>query len=47
MLYKVFQNPFYMGYVVHKQKLIKGVHIPMVTRAEFERAQELFKKNRR
>lgn len=47
MLYKVFQNPFYMGYIIHNQKFIKGIHVPMVTREEFERAQGLFKNNRR
>jgi DNA invertase Pin-like site-specific DNA recombinase len=46
-VYKVFTNPFYVGYLRHKQGLYKGCHVPMVTQEEFDRMQELLGRNDR
>ena len=40
-LYSLFSNPFYAGYFVHNGRWHRGAHQPMVTWAEFERAQEM------
>ncbi len=42
-IYRVFQNPFYMGLIVARKtgEQFVGAHPPMVSRAEFVRAQEL------
>ena len=40
-VYKMFQNPFYAGFIRHNGRLYPGSHDAMVTTAEFERAQEI------
>lgn len=41
VLYKLFRNPFYYGLITHEGTLHPGAHHPMVTKAEFDRAQTL------
>ena len=44
--YRMFSNKFYLGYVTEHGQLIKSPEIePMVTQAEFDRAQELLGRN--
>jgi site-specific DNA recombinase len=40
-IYGVFSNPFYAGQLVHAGQWYPGKHEPVVTLAEFERAQQL------
>jgi site-specific DNA recombinase len=40
-LYNVFNNPFYYGEFEWKGEIAQGAHDPMITRAEFDRAQEV------
>jgi len=40
-LYKLLENPFYAGIIVHKLEQFKGAHKPMVSMAEFENVQKL------
>jgi DNA invertase Pin-like site-specific DNA recombinase len=40
-VYRMFQNPFYAGFIRHNGRLYPGSHDAMVTTAEFERAQEI------
>lgn len=40
-LYKLFNNPFYYGEFEWDGEIWRGLHEPMVTREEFERAQEI------
>jgi site-specific DNA recombinase len=40
-IYRIFSNPFYAGQLAHDHKKYPGKHQPMVTLAQFERAQEL------
>lgn len=44
MIYKIFNNPFYAGYVAHNGELHKGTHEPMITLEEFDYAQILLGK---
>lgn len=44
-LYRIFTNPFYMGFFEWEGELHQGKHDPMVTPAEFERVQELLGKS--
>ena len=44
--YKMFANPFYLGYVKEHGQLVRSPEIePMVTQAEFDKAQELLGRN--
>jgi site-specific DNA recombinase len=40
-VYSMFRNPFYMGYLRYSGKIYQGKHTAMVTKAEFDRVQEL------
>lgn len=40
-VYKMFKHPFYYGMIRHKGELLPGAHEPMVTKAEFDRVQDL------
>ncbi|HEX2896756.1 MAG TPA: recombinase family protein, partial [candidate division Zixibacteria bacterium] len=40
-IYKLFTNPFYFGKIQHKGLLYDGSHVPMISFAEFEKAQEI------
>jgi len=40
-LYKIFTNPFYAGYLPHKQGLYTGNHEPVIMHEEFDRVQEI------
>ena len=40
-IYRMFSSPFYAGQLVHETQSYPGKHEPMVTLAQFERAQEL------
>jgi site-specific DNA recombinase len=40
-IYRIFSNPFYAGQLVHDHQSYQGKHQPMVTMAQFQRAQEL------
>ncbi len=40
-LYDIFTNPFYYGWFDVKHKLYEGKHIPMVTKEEFDKVQEI------
>ncbi len=40
-IYRIFSNPFYAGQLVHEGRSLPGRHEPMITLAQFERAQEL------
>lgn len=40
-LYSIFTNPFYCGDLIVKNRYFKGSHVPMVTKKEFEKAQEI------
>ena len=40
-LYRVFSNPFYAGQIQHQDKWFPGKHEPMISVAQFERAQVL------
>ena len=42
--YKLFRDPFYMGYVRHKGEIGLGVHQPMLTPLEFAHVQEVILK---
>jgi len=42
--YKLLNNPFYYGAIRRKSELYSGNHEPMVTRAEFEKAQRILKR---
>lgn len=39
--YKLFRDPYYAGFVRYKGDVKKGSHTPMLTEAEFNRAQEI------
>lgn len=41
MIYKIFNNPFYAGYIPHNGELYKGNHEPMITLDDFDYAQTL------
>ncbi len=41
MIYKIFSNPFYAGYIPHNGELFKGSHEAMLTLDEFDIAQSL------
>ena len=42
MVFRIFENPFYMGVkVLRDGRSYRGAHEPMVSREEFERAQEI------
>ena len=43
-LYRIFNNPFYAGYIRWKDQLHQGSHQPMLTKSEFEKAQQLLGK---
>lgn len=38
-IYRIFNNPFYAGYIVHEGEWHKGQHEPIITIEEFDRAQ--------
>lgn len=40
-VYQILSNPFYSGFIRWKGQLYSGNHIPVVTKSEFEKAQEL------
>lgn len=40
-LYRVFSNPFYAGHILYQQQWYPGRHEPMITVAQFEKAQGL------
>lgn len=42
-LYRILRNPFYAGYIVFEGKRYAGNHEPMITVAEFSRAQKLLR----
>ena len=44
-LYSTFCNPFYAGFVRRKGEVVDGTHEPMVTVAEFDRAQVILSKS--
>lgn len=41
MIYKIFNNPFYAGWISHKGELYKGNHNAMITLEDFDYAQTL------
>lgn len=41
VIYQIFTNPFYYGWFRYREELHRGSHEPMMTEAEFWRAQEL------
>ncbi len=41
MIYKIFNNPFYAGWISHNGEIYKGNHEPMITLDEFDYAQTL------
>jgi len=43
-IYRIFNNPFYTGQIVYKDRMYPGKHEPMITLAEFARAQALLGK---
>jgi DNA invertase Pin-like site-specific DNA recombinase len=43
-MYRMFSNPFYTGHLVHENQWFPARHQPMVTLAEFERAQRFLGK---
>lgn len=43
-IYHIFNNPFYTGQIVHEGQTYPGKHEPMITLAEFARAQALLGK---
>lgn len=40
-IYELFNNIFYTGQFIYDDKLYQGIHKPMVTKDEFERAQKI------
>lgn len=46
-IYRIFSNPFYAGQIVHEGQSYPGKHQPMLTLAQFERAQQLLGKKDR
>ena len=46
-IYRIFNNPFYTGQIVHENRVYPGKHEPMITLAEFARAQALLGKTDR
>ncbi len=40
-IYDLFRNPFYCGQFIYHSVLYEGIHTPMVTKTEFETAQEI------
>lgn len=40
-IYRIFSNPFYAGELVHDHQSYPGKHEPMVTHAQFQKAQQL------
>lgn len=40
-MYRMFNNPFYAGYIQHMGTLTKGHHQPMITMEEFDLAQKI------
>ena len=40
-IYTIFNNPFYAGYFKYNGKLVQGSHEPMITWAQYEKAQSL------
>ncbi len=45
-IYRVFSNPFYTGQIEYEGRLLPGKHEPMITLAQFARAQALLGKAR-
>ena len=51
MLYRIFHDPFYYGWYwwkhpeTNERELIKGAHEPMITKAEYDRAQAILGRN--
>jgi DNA invertase Pin-like site-specific DNA recombinase len=43
-IYRIFNNPFYTGQIVYQGQVLPGKHTPMITLAEFARAQALLGK---
>jgi site-specific DNA recombinase len=43
MIYRMFNNPFYAGYIQHNGKLMNGNHEAMITLEEFDFAQSILK----
>lgn len=43
-MYRVLNNPFYAGIFRYHGKVYKGLHEPMITMEEFERAQSILKR---
>ena len=43
-VYKILTNPFYTGQIRWKGKLYSGNHIPVLSKADFQRVQQLFGK---
>nr|AEI59452.1 DsiB [Dehalococcoides sp. enrichment culture clone WL_Dhc_01] len=41
----ILHNPFYMGKIKHRDKLLPGVHKPLVTKKLFDLVQDTLKKN--
>lgn len=39
MLYRVLRNTFYYGYIMHNGVLYKGIHVPLVSKALFDKVQ--------
>jgi site-specific DNA recombinase len=46
-IYRIFNNPFYTGQIVYEGRMYPGKHLPMITLAEFARAQALLGKTDR
>lgn len=42
-LYRIFENPFYAGYIRWNGELHAGNHKPVITKAEFENAQRILR----
>ncbi|OQY68520.1 hypothetical protein B6D29_00785 [Microgenomates bacterium UTCPR1] len=40
-IYEIFRNPFYCGQFIYHNQLYEGTHTPMITKVEFEQAQEI------
>lgn len=43
-VYDLLSNPFYYGLIVRNGETYQGAHVPMVTKAEFDRVQEILKR---
>lgn len=40
-VYKLFNNPFYYGMMIHQENLHNGKHKPMITKSEFDKVREI------